>query len=441
MRLPADRELQAEATALLADLLRVDSSNPPGGETAAALVVRDYLASAGVECELIARRPARANLVGRLAGSGDGPTLALMGHTDVVPADARDWAHPPFSGHLDGDGYLWGRGALDMKNELATRAVAVAALARVGVRPRGDLLLIAESDEEDGSEQVGMPWLVEQRPDLRADYVLNEGAAERLELADGRTVVTVCIGEKAAGEVRITALGEAAATSTPHLGLNAVVVLARLIDRLAAYRSPRRVVPETGAMLELLVGEPSGDLDRDIEAAVALHPAFRELIEPLFATTYAPTRLRGSDALNVMPARASADVDCRPAPGAGWEDVEAELRQALGADLDYELEPATPIAGGTISPVDSPLYTACATALARIDPAAVLLPTLCVGFTDSHYMRAAFGSVAYGIWPMRTTPVELAATTVHGVDERVHVGDLGPAVRFHVEVARELLWR
>jgi acetylornithine deacetylase/succinyl-diaminopimelate desuccinylase-like protein len=430
--------LGAEATALMRDLLRVDTSNPPGRETAAALVLRDYLERAGVKCELVARDPERANLVARLPGAGDGPSLMLLGHTDVVPADARDWAHGPFSGHLDEDGYVWGRGAVDMKNEVATRAVAVAALARDGFRPRGDLLLVAAADEEDGSERVGMTWLVGERPDLRTDYVLNEGAAERLELADGRVVATINLGEKAALATRVTAFGEAGPTTLPHPGAGAVGRLGRLIDRLDVYRPRRRLLPGTRSLLEELVG-PFDDVDGAITQAVALHPAFADLVAPLFATTIAPTRLSGSAALNVMPARASVDCDCRLLPGDREEDLRAELEEALGDDLPYELDFLEPPTGGTLSPLDTPLLDACREVLARMDPEAVLLPTICNGFTDSHYVRSAFGATAYGFWPVRHTPYQVAASGVHAADERIHADDLGYATRFHVELCRALL--
>jgi acetylornithine deacetylase/succinyl-diaminopimelate desuccinylase-like protein len=150
----AERDLRDETAALLRDLLRVDTTNPPGNETAAATLLKDYLEASGVHCELIARDPDCANLVARIPGTGDGPSLALLGHTDVVPAEPAGWQHPPFAGHLDDDSYIWGRGAIDMKNETASRAVALAVLARSGFRPRGDLLLIAEADEENGADVV-----------------------------------------------------------------------------------------------------------------------------------------------------------------------------------------------------------------------------------------------------------------------------------------------
>jgi acetylornithine deacetylase/succinyl-diaminopimelate desuccinylase-like protein len=435
--------LRDQATQLLRELLMVDTSNPPGSETPAADLLARYLRSHGVECELVARDPARANLVARLRGSGDGPSLMLLGHTDVVPAEPALWRHPPFAGVIDEDGYVWGRGALDMKNEVATRAVAMAALARSGEPLRGDLVLAVVADEEDGTNEVGMSWLVQARPDLATDYVLNEGAGERLVLADGRTVVTLNVGEKAATTVRVTALGDPGHSSDPYAVRHAVPILAELIGRLERYRPRPRLLPATRTMLEALLGDacpPDEDeLDGAIEQAAALHPALRGLIGPLLRTTIAPTRLHGSDALNVLPARASVDCDCRVLPGTTFEQLHEELVEALGTDLPYELEQIDPLVGGTMSPLDSPLYAACAGFVARHDPGAIVLPTVCVGFTDSHYARAAFGSVAYGFWPMRRTPYEVWSTTVHGHDERVHIDDLGYATLFHVEACRALL--
>jgi acetylornithine deacetylase/succinyl-diaminopimelate desuccinylase-like protein len=434
----AERDLRDETTALLRDLLRVDTTNPPGHETAAATLLKDYLEASGVHCELVARDPDRANLIARIPGTGDGPSLALLGHTDVVPADPAGWTHPPFAGYLDDDGYVWGRGAIDMKNETASRAVAIAVLARSGFRPRGDLLLIAEADEENGTDVVGLQWLVRERPDIGTDYVINEGASERLRLADGRTVVTINVGEKATLPALVTALGRSAHASTPQAGANAVPRLATLISRLAAARPERRLLPETRALLEALVGTVDGDVDDAIARAERLHPAFSELVAPLFATTIAPTRLRGSDARNVMPARASVECDIRVLPGTTEAQLEAELAAALGSDVPHEVEFLEPPNGGSVSPIDTPLYDVCRRWVAENDPGAILLPTVCTGFTDSHFMRDAFGSVAYGFWPMRHTPYEVAAGGIHSVDERVHVDDLGYATRFHVEACRAI---
>jgi acetylornithine deacetylase/succinyl-diaminopimelate desuccinylase-like protein len=433
-----EQELRDEATDLLRALLRIDTSNPPGGETPAALLLRDYLESNGVACELVARDPGRANLIARIPGDGSGPSLTLLGHTDVVPADAAAWTHPPFSGHLDADGYVWGRGAVDMKNETATRAVAMAALARSGFRPRGDLVYLAVADEEDGSEEVGLTWLVGERPDIATDYALNEGGSERFELADGRVVVTVQIGEKRTLPCRVWALGTPGHASVPAGAPRAVPRLATLIERVAAYRPERRLLPATRGLLESLGISPDDDLDAALAEVEALHPGLAPLVVPLFSTTIAPTRLSASSALNVMPARASVDLDCRVLPDSGEAELRAELIAALGADVPYELDFWEAPNGGSISEVETPLFDVCRRFVEAADPGAIVVPTISTGFTDSHFLRAAFGTVAYGFWPCRTTPLDVVNAGMHGHDERVHVDDLGYATRFHVEAAQAI---
>ena len=433
-----ERTLRDEALGLVRDLIRIDTSNPPGRETPAALVLKEYLEASGIECELVAKNPDRANLIARIAGTGEGPSLALLGHTDVVPADAQDWKHPPFEAHVDDEGYLWGRGAVDMKNETVTRAVTMAVLAREGFRPHGDLLFIAEADEEDGTGEVGMIWLVEARPDLRVDYALNEGGGERLELADGRIVVPIDVGEKTTLPALVTALGEAGHASTPTAGANAVPRLAVLIQRLAGHRTGEHVLPQTQTMLEELVGPLDGDLDAALKRATSLHPSFRELLPPLFRSTIAPTRLRGSSARNVMPARASVECDCRVVPGTAEAELERELRSALGSDLPYEIEFIEAPNGGTVSPLGTPLEDVCREFLAARDPGATLLPMISTGFTDSHYMRQAWGTIAYGFWPFRHTPSDVYGSGFHNRDERIHRDDLGYAVEFHLEACRAI---
>jgi acetylornithine deacetylase/succinyl-diaminopimelate desuccinylase-like protein len=433
-----DSSLHQEAISLTQDLIRVNSSNPPGNETPAAMVLKQYLEANGLECELIVRDPDRANLVARIPGNGTGPSLALVGHTDVVPADAQDWQRPPFSGDVDDDGYLWGRGAVDMKNETATRAVAMAALAREGFRPNGDLLYIAEADEEDGTHPVGMIWLVQERPDLATDYALNEGGGDRTVLADGRVVIPICVGEKACLATMVTALGEAGHASTPSAGANAVPRLAKLIERLAGYRPQQRPLPESVAMLEALVGPVGDDLEAAIQRALPLHPSFAEVLPPLFGVTIAPTRLYGSSARNVMPGRASVECDCRILPGDSPDTLERELRAALGSDIPFEIEFIEQPVGGTIASIDTPLYRICQQFFDQNDPGAVLLPMISTGFTDSHFLRQTFGTVAYGLWPVRTTPSEVLFSGVHNRDERIHVDDLAYGLDFTLHACREV---
>jgi acetylornithine deacetylase/succinyl-diaminopimelate desuccinylase-like protein len=437
-----DDDAQAEVLDLCQALIRLDTTNPPGRETAAAELLRDHLEAAGVECELVARDPERANLVARLRGSGDGPSLAFVGHTDVVPSDPRDWTHPPFDAVVDG-GYLYGRGAVDMKNELAARAVALARLARSGFRPTGDLWLLAVADEEDGSADVGMRWLLEQRPDIRPDLALNEGDGLRLQLADGRTVMGIAVGEKGTYPARVTAVGTAAHASMPGEGRNAVPLLAELLRRVGAGLPDPRPDPVVDRLLEVLVGRPAtGTVDgypHAVAAAAALHPALQHVVPALVGTTMAPTMLTGSGKRNVMPGRASVELDCRILPGTTEADVERDVRARLGADIHYELDWPEALVAGSSSPAHGPLYDACQSFLDLVDPGTVLLPLLSTGFTDSVYLRAAGGSVAYGFSPMLATPAQVALAGFHAEDERVHVDDLVTSVQFHEHVARALL--
>ncbi|HET9840749.1 MAG TPA: M20/M25/M40 family metallo-hydrolase, partial [Nocardioides sp.] len=182
--------LHDEVIEVARDLIRCDTTNARepglGNETLCAEYLAGYLRGFGVEVELVAREPHRANIVARIRGEvPDAESLAFVGHTDVVPCDPRDWSHPPFEAVVDDAGWLWGRGAVDMKNEVAARAVAMAELARTGFRPRGDLWFIAVADEEDGYADVGMRWLLEERPDIRPTHSVNEGGGERLPLSDG----------------------------------------------------------------------------------------------------------------------------------------------------------------------------------------------------------------------------------------------------------------
>src|SRR5690348_7918673 len=273
-----------EVTDLLQRLIQVDTTNPPGNETAAAELLRDYLEANGIECELIAKVPERANLVARIPG-GDGPSLLFLGHTDVVLADAAEWSVPPFSGELRDD-MVWGRGALDMKSQVAANAVAIASLAREGFRPSGDLIFAATADEENGTG-FGLEWLCEAHPDaVRCDFAINEGGGDRLQI-DGATYWICATAEKMSAPFRITVRGRSGHASMPGIADNALVKAARLVERIAGYEPPREIQQEVAAFLRVL--------DTELDA---LPQTPRELVEPLLAPTFSPTMISASQKRN-----------------------------------------------------------------------------------------------------------------------------------------------
>src|SRR4051795_3158941 len=239
--------LRQEVTELLQGLIRLDTTNPPGNETAAAELLRDYLDDAGVSCELYARIPERANLVARIPGRGDGPKLLFLSHTDVVLADAAEWTADPFGGELR-SGEIWGRGALDMKGQVAASAVAIASLAREGFEPAGDLIFAATADEEVGAG-FGAQWLCETHPDaVRCDFLINEGSGERLELG-GKPFYTCSVAEKMSAPFRLRVRGRSGHASMPGIADNALVKAAPLITALGEYVPAQRLTPEVEALL------------------------------------------------------------------------------------------------------------------------------------------------------------------------------------------------
>jgi acetylornithine deacetylase/succinyl-diaminopimelate desuccinylase-like protein len=416
-----------EVVELTSALVRADTTNPPGNETLGAEVLEAYLARNGVPSERVARDPSRANLIARVKGRGTGPSLALVGHTDVVYADPADWSVAPFGGEVR-DGHLWGRGALDMKSQTAASAVALAVLARSGYVPNGDVTLIAEADEEDGVDGVGMTWLVGERPDLRCDYAINE-SSNRYVLADGRTIYTLCVGEKMTMPVRVRARGVAGHASVATIGDNALLKLAPVLERVAAYAPVQRRSPELDALLDVLA-PGAGTLAERIERGRAQHEKIWHLLPALAGSTFVPTMAEASRKRNVIPASAAIEYDCRVLPGTGPEQLFGEFRDALGG-LDVELELAEEPLGGTRSPLATPLRDALAEWIDALEPGALLVPEISTGFTDSHFLRESYGTIAYGFFPLRHTAPELL-DTVHAPDERIDVRDLELAVRAFV---------
>ncbi len=424
--------LRDETVDLLSRLIRVDTTNPPGNETAAAELLRDYLESNGVRCELYARVPERANLVARLPGRGGGPTLLLLSHTDVVLADPTEWSVPPFAGVVR-DGEVWGRGALDMKGQVAASAVAIASLAREGFRPSGDLVFAATADEEVG-DGFGLSWLCSEHPDaVRCDFAVNEGGGDRLELA-GVPSYLCSTAEKMSAPFVLRVHGRSGHASMPGIADNALVKAARLVERLAAFRPEPQLGSEVEAFLRSLLGE-APPAEEAVERTRALSPAAADLIEPLLAPTFAPTMISASRKRNVIPARCEIVVDCRLLPGQTPRLAEPLVRELLGDDVEYELEWLEEN-GGTRSPLDTPLWRAVESFVAESEPGARVLPTCSAGFTDSHWLREAFSAVAYGFFPARELPIEVAYALVHSADERVPVADIELGVAWLRHVAR-----
>jgi acetylornithine deacetylase/succinyl-diaminopimelate desuccinylase-like protein len=425
--------LQEEAVEVLSTLIRFNTVNPPGNERAAAEWLAGYLRDAGLEVELAGAEPERMNLVATLAGEADGPVLGYLGHLDTVLADPADWTHDPWAAEVV-DGVLYGRGAVDMKNQVAAEAVALAALARGGWRPpRGAVKLFAVADEEVGGK-LGAQWLTQQRPDLaRCDFLLNEGGGGHFEHG-GRRHYGVCVAEKGTFRFSVTAHGRAGHASIPGVADNALLKLGPVLTRLAEVRPPYDMAAETRALLEAIGEDPA-----DPAAAIAgMDPRLAAMVEAIMQVTFAPTIVSASQKINVIPARAELRIDCRAPAGMETAAVLARVHEMIGGDgVEVAfLEEVT----GNRSPADSPLMDAIGEWLGEADPGAGTAPWVLPAFTDSRWWRDAFPDcVAYGFFPMRRTDLFEWWPLLHAADERIHVDDLGYATEFFQWLPRRLL--
>jgi acetylornithine deacetylase/succinyl-diaminopimelate desuccinylase-like protein len=425
----------AEAIELLQSLIRFDTVNPPGRERAAAEYLYSDLADAGFECDLLGAEPERPNLIARLRGEREGPTLCYLGHLDTVLADGAEWTHDPWSADL-ADGFIWGRGALDMKSQVAAEVAAAASLARSGWRPAaGELLLVAVVDEETGGEK-GAQWICENHPEkVRCDLLVNEGGGGLFEYG-GRRCYGVCCAEKGVFRFTITTDGVAAHASMPGMGENALLKMAPVLERLAARQPAYELTAEPEAFLRG-IGEDPADPVGSVARLRAADARLATMFEPMFGVTFTPTRIRASEKINVTPSRAELKVDCRVPPGLGEAEVRRGIAEVLGEESSepWRIDFTERIVGNR-SPIASPLMDVISSWISEQDPGAEVVPVILPGFTDSRHFRNAFPEcVAYGFFPQRHQTLLQTAPLIHSADERIDVRDLALATEFFRDLA------
>ena len=350
---------------LLAQLLRFDTTNPPGNERDCIEWIRGLLEELGCEVRILGRRPERPNLIARLAGAGAAPPLLLQGHVDVVAASG-EWRREPFAGELH-DGYIWGRGALDMKGGVAMMLAAFMRTVASGRVPPGDVILCLMSDEEAGSE-LGAKFLVEEHPELfdGVRYAIGEFGGFSLGLA-GRTIYPIMVAEKQVCWTRATLRGAAGHGSMPVAG-GAMGRLGKLLSSLDGRRLPVHVPPVTRAMVEAIAAELPAPLAAPLRGL--LKPALTNrildvlgergrLFDPLLHNTVSPTIVRGGDKINVIPGEVSVELDCRLLPGLSPPELFAELRAHAGVEMELEVLQHDPVTAEPTWPCSGCSRTRC----------------------------------------------------------------------------------
>lgn len=426
-----------EVVGLLRDYLRIDTSNPPGNEMRAARFFRSLFDKEDIRSEIFEVAPGRAVLLARLPGTGAKPGLLLLNHTDVVNAERPYWTVDPFSGELK-DGYVYGRGALDMKATGLLEAVTLINLARSGERLRRDVLFLASADEEVGA--LGINWVVTERPDLvkGVEYLLNEGGVID-QIGGAARTYSVGVTEKCPLWLKITARGRPGHGSQPFGRDNAVLTLLRALDRLRRYETPIRVTPAAEAYFKARAATERPERAakfRNIRAALK-DPAFRRTLEAdpalnaIIRNTIAITMLEGAPQTNIIPTVAEARVDVRLLPDEDPKVFLEAIRRMIG-DAAVTVEPIGAFTPATASPVDSEVMRAIDRARARHHPEAVLAPVILTGWTESNLMRT-LGIKAYGFEPYVLDETE--QERAHGNDERISVEN----VMSGEEILREIV--
>jgi acetylornithine deacetylase/succinyl-diaminopimelate desuccinylase-like protein len=430
------KEVEGEVTRFLSDLIRINTTNPPGNETVAAKFLAEWLNREGFKCELFESAPERGSVITRMKGTGEKPSLLLLSHLDVVAADAREWSVDPFAGIVK-DGFVWGRGALDMKGMTATEVMTMKLLKRNGVKLKGDVILAATADEEQGG-LLGADYVLRNHPaKIFSPYVLNEGGGLAIP-TQNRNVFTVQTAEKGILWFKVKAKGTPGHGSMPNLADNAIMRMNKAIEKLGNYHSQVSLVSTVKSFLveiaqeDVALQEPFSRLlanpevaDQILDELSKTAPQLAEEVRPRLRMTITPTIIHGGVKENIIPSECETVFDCRILPG--QESTKSiGLIKALLNEVDSEklVFESLQVQEPSESKAETPLYDAIAAVLREFEPKCGVTPMLTNGGTDSRFFRRK-GSICYGFQPMYPeVPSGKVVKREHGIDERISIENL-----------------
>ena len=437
------KSVEKEVTGYLQDLLRFDTTNPPGNEILCAKYIADVLKHEGLDAPVTESEPGRGNVTATLRG-GDEPTLMLLGHTDVVAAEPDKWSRDPFGGDLH-DGCVWGRGALDMKNMVAVELMVFLLLKRQGIELNRDVIYAATADEEAGKGNHGIGWLIENHPEqVDARYVITEGGGADF-FVNGKRFYTCQTGQKGIFRFRLVAKGDPGHASIPHHN-NAIVKLGRALDAIGQADWPVYVSPTLKAFFDAIANtqdEETAELLRKVSDPAHAKSVLSQLpfvastraeLGALLCNTTSATMLSAGTKINVIPAEATAWIDGRLVPGQTDEMFLADIRRVVGDDIDIVVDQYTP---PLEMEIESPLYQTIVSVMADYEPEALVVPSIMTGGTDAkHICPRKPDTQVYGFMPYRQVPGQTEAELIHGHDERTSVENLVFATQVLYDVVR-----
>jgi acetylornithine deacetylase/succinyl-diaminopimelate desuccinylase-like protein len=436
MTIKMQTQIQQEVTTLLSQLIQINTTNPPGNEAAAAKFIQENLKSDGLTSEIIESAPGRGSIITKLKGTNQKPSLLLLGHIDVVAANPAEWSIPPFEGKVK-DGYVWGRGAYDMKGMVACELMALKLLKRNNIPLKGDVLLAATADEESGGEAGAGYLLRNHKEKVWAPYVINEGGGLAVPSKKGN-VFTVQTAEKGILWFKIKAKGTPGHGSMPNMADNAISKMNKVISVFSSYQAKVEFIPTLRQYMAEIgkfnddVAEPFQKMLANPDKSEALLDELEakgemlaQEIKPRIKMTITPTIINGGVKANIIPSECEATFDCRVLPGQSVDETFVMLKGLLadaGLDkLSFEIIQAH---DGSESNLQTPLYEAITSMLHELEPNCGITPMLTTGGTDSRFFRET-GSVCYGFHPMiPDEPADKIEKRMHGIDERITIDNL-----------------
>ncbi len=428
--------IEQEITQFLSELIQIDTTNPPGNETKAANYIADYLAKDGFQSEILESAPGRGSVVTRLKGTGEKPSLLLLSHLDVVAANPAEWNVEPFAGTIT-DGYVYGRGAIDMKGMTAIEVLTLKLLKKNKIPIKGDVVLAATADEEKGGEEGAGYLMRNHKEKIWCPYVLNEGGGTAIPQKKGN-LYPIQTAEKGILWFKIKAKGTPGHGSTPNMADNAIVRMNKVIAKIGSYQPPTIYVPTLKEVLAQ-VAKSSPDLE-PILARLLSNPqqseqildelamkdkALAEEIRPRTKTTITPTIIHGGVKENIIPSDCEAIFDCRVLPGESVADtldyIKGMLKEVGDGKLSYEI---IQMHDGSESTTQTSLYSDITSVLHEYEPNCAVSPTFTTGGTDSRFFRET-GSVCYGFHPViPEEPNDEYEKRMHGINERLSIKNL-----------------
>ncbi len=447
LKLPIEiqKNIETEITEFLSELIRINTTNPPGNETQAANFLANYLNKNGFKPEIIESAPGRGSVITRLKGTGEKHNLLLLSHLDVVAANPKEWTVNPFGGIVK-DGYVYGRGTIDMKGMTAVEVLTLKLLKENNVPIKGDIVLAATAGEERGGEEGAGYLLQKYKEKVWCPYVINEGGGLAIPQKNGY-IYPVQTAEKGIIWFKIKAKGVPGHGSTPNIADNAIIIINDVIEKIRNYKPETVYVPtfreflmqvtknnpEHRELFTRLLTNPKQS-DSILDELAKIDKALAEEIRPRTKMTISPTIINGGIKENIIPSECEVVFDCRVLPGQNAQET-LEFIKGLLKDFEDKLKfEIIQIHNASESTIQTPLYDTITQVLTELEPNCTVSPAMMTGGTDSHFFREK-GSICYGFHPMRPDePNDELEKRIHGIDERISIENLvfGASVLYEV---------